>query len=58
MKKQKPIPAVSTYEVERKVRRDWGEISPVTRVEISRKYRKQKHPKYENEKLLKECDLL
>lgn len=32
MKKQKPIPTISTYEVERKTRRDFGNINPVTKV--------------------------
>lgn len=41
MKKQKPIPAVSTYEVERKVRRDFGNINPVTKI-IPNKKKNQK----------------
>jgi len=41
MKKQKPVPAVSTYEVERKTRRDWGEINPVTKI-IPNKKKNQK----------------
>ena len=41
MKKQKPLPTISTYEVERRVRRDWGAISPITRV-IPNKKKNQK----------------
>lgn len=41
MKKQKPVPPVSTYEVERKVRRDWGEVNPVTKI-IPNKKKNQK----------------
>ena len=48
MKKQKSIPAVSTYEVERKTRRDWGAISPVTRrIENKKKNQKIKHKRKE-----------
>ena len=44
MKKQKTIPTISTYEVERKTRRDWGAISPITRrIENKKKNRTTKH---------------
>ena len=43
-KKKKTIPTVSTYEVIRKQRRDFGEISPVTRrIESKKKNHKEKH---------------
>ena len=42
----KKIPTISTYEVERKVRRDWGEISPVTKVIQNKK----KNPKIKHKR--------
>ena len=53
-KKKKSIPTVSTYEVVRKMRRDWGEINPVTRVEINKKFKKPKHIKKEWDKHFEE----
>ena len=42
------------YEVNRKIRRDWGGVKPYTRVEESRKYKKPKHIKKERERYLEE----
>lgn len=44
MSKKKEIKPISTYEVIRKQRRDWGEINPITRrIENKKKNRKEKH---------------
>ena len=56
MKKKKanisfPTP---TYEAMKKTRGDWGDISPVTKVEESKKYKKPKHAKRERERCLEE----
>lgn len=48
--KKKSIPAISTYEVVRKMRRDWGEINPVSRrIENKKKNHKEKHKRKEFE---------
>lgn len=45
--KKKPT-TISTYEVVRKQRRDWGEINPVTRtIPNKKKNRKEKHKRKE-----------
>lgn len=44
MKRKKTAATISTYEVVRKQRRDWGEINPITRrIENKKKNRKEKH---------------
>ena len=43
-KKKKTPPTISTYEVIRKMRRDWGEINPISRrIENKKKNHKEKH---------------
>lgn len=43
-KKKKSIPTVSTYEIVRKMRRDWGEINPISRrIENKKKNYKEKY---------------
>jgi hypothetical protein len=42
-----------TYEVFRKVRREWG-INPVTRVVENKKHKKDKHSKREMERRIEE----
>ena len=46
--KKKSIPTVSTYEVIKKMRRDWGEVNPVGhRIENKKKNHKEKHKRKE-----------
>lgn len=52
--KKKNLTSNPTYEVVRKIRGDWGNVKPYTRVEESRKYKKPKHIKRERERYLEE----
>lgn len=55
MKKPEIDPnTISSYEANKKIRKDWGNINPVTRVEISKKHKKPKHLKNEIKKLMEE----
>lgn len=54
MKNMKKKTENISYEVNRKIRRDWGEVKPYTRVEESRKHKKPKHIKRERERYLEE----
>lgn len=44
----------STYEVVRKIRGDWGQVKPFTRVETDKRFKKPKHIKRERENWFKE----
>lgn len=41
--KKKNLESNPTYEVVRKIRGDWGNVKPYTRIEKSKKYKKPKH---------------
>lgn len=43
-----------TYEAMKKTRGNWGDISPITKIEESKKYKKPKHIKKERERYLEE----
>ena len=46
MNKKKKIKPRNSYEVNRSIRRDWGEISPVTKIiPNKKKEQKEKHKK-------------
>lgn len=42
-KKTNPDAAISTLEVNRKIRGDWNGVNPVTKIYESKKYKKPKH---------------
>ena len=44
----------ASYEANKKIRKDWGDIKSYTRVEESKKYKKPKHIKRERERYLEE----
>ena len=54
MSKKKKTQPRNSYEVNRSIRRDWGAIKPYTKVENSKKYKKPKHIKLEQEKYYEE----
>lgn len=43
-KKKKNAPR-STYEIYRSIRKDWGNISPVTKIIFDKRNKKEKHKK-------------
>ena len=44
MSKPKIDPAtISSYNANKKIRKDWNGVNPVTKVEVSKKYKKPKH---------------
>lgn len=44
MKKKTPV---NLYEVNRRIRKDWGNIKPYTRIIEDKRYKKAKHKKEE-----------
>lgn len=44
-KKHNKIHERDTYEVYRSIRRDWGEVNPITKVIPDKRYAKPKHKK-------------
>ena len=45
MSKKKKTKPRNSYEVNRSIRRDWGEISPVTKIIPDKRKKKEKHKK-------------
>lgn len=54
MSKKKVQKPRTNYEVYRSIRKDWGDVNPVTRVETDRRFKKPKHIKREREKYFEE----
>ena len=44
-KKQKKVKNRNSYEVNKAIRHDWGEVKPYTRIEEDRRFKKDKYRK-------------